>query len=105
MYQTGLELPVDPGYFIEQDAMFRKSGEAQMAQLLDDLKLQNVSTEVITGEPSSVILSYAEAQNTDLIVLGVTGHRGLVHLLGSTARGVQNKARCEVLTVPFKGAD
>ena len=56
---------------------------------------------VLAGSPRSVILSYAEAQQVDLIVAGRHGRGGIQQLLGSTANALVHRARCEVLTVPL----
>lgn len=48
------------------------------------------------------ILSFAEKQQVDLIVMGSHSRHGLERLLGSTARTVLNSAPCDVLAVKIK---
>jgi universal stress protein A len=45
------------------------------------------------------IISFAGANNIDLIVLGCHGHHGIARLVGSTANGVLNHAPCDVLAI------
>lgn len=50
--------------------------------------------------PANAILSYAEAQEADLIAMGTRGHRGVRRaFLGSVASEVIREAPCPVLTV------
>lgn len=52
------------------------------------------------NSPADVILEYATKQDTNLIVMGTHGYRGLKKvLLGSTALEVIHSAPCDVLTV------
>lgn len=58
-----------------------------------------LSTELVTGRPSDVILERAQ-QEADLVVMGTHGRTGLPHLLlGSTAERVVQRCRVPVLTV------
>jgi nucleotide-binding universal stress UspA family protein len=52
------------------------------------------------GAPEELIVSVAQDQGCDLIVMGTHGRRGLPRLLlGSVAESVLRKAPCPVLTV------
>jgi hypothetical protein len=76
-----------------------------MEQSVDVMREQGVEVEgrFIIGVPSVEIVSVAQKQNADLIVMGTHGRTGLSHiLLGSTAERVIQHAPCPVLTV--KGA-
>jgi nucleotide-binding universal stress UspA family protein len=54
----------------------------------------------MTGLPAAHILSFAERENMDLIVIGSHGRTGFSRLLmGSVAEGVLRKAKCPVLVV------
>ncbi|MDB9822159.1 universal stress protein [Deltaproteobacteria bacterium] len=57
-------------------------------------------TTLLAGQPHEELSKYADIQNIDLIVLGITGH-GLVESLfvGSTTERVIRKAPCAVLSV------
>lgn len=59
-----------------------------------------VTTRVETGIPSEGVVTAAQAEESDLIVVGTKGKTGLAHvLLGSTAERVIRGAPCPVLTV------
>lgn len=71
---------------------------------LDTIKPTEASIELsrhmIEGEPATEILRVAKETNSDLIVMGTHGRRGLTRLLmGSVAEEVVRKASCPVLTV------
>ncbi len=56
--------------------------------------------EYLDGEPAEEILSFADRENVDLIVIGSHGRTGLSRLLlGSVAEAVVRGAKCPVLTV------
>lgn len=82
---------------IEKD-IFRSS-QNHMNSIKEKLGIANVHSEVIWGSAKTTILSYAEAQQVDLIVMGSHGRRGIAKLIGSTTNGVINNARCDVLSV------
>ena len=60
-----------------------------------------VETKLLEGNPLHELLSYAMAQNADLVVLGSHGH-GVVAsmLLGSVAEGIVRKAEIPALVIP-----
>ena len=78
-----------------------KAAEQNLKDLVDKTRAEGIQTEISIGSPSTSIISYAEATNCDLIVMGTHGRRGISRLLGSTAHSVQNHVRCEVLMVPL----
>ncbi len=92
--------PVVPMTYEYEDALMDAAAE-RLQQWARELKLQSPNIEVMLGSAAATILSYAEAQKVDLIVMGSHGRRGLARLLGSTTRSVLNRARCEVLSVPL----
>jgi nucleotide-binding universal stress UspA family protein len=58
------------------------------------------------GAVTDSILSFAEAQKVNLIVMGTHGLKGLDRVtLGSVAEKVLRKARCPVLVIPKPGHD
>ena len=65
----------------------------------------NAETDIGERGNLQVILSQAEAQQSDLIVLGTHGHHGIARLLGSTANAINHNARCDVLAVRIDATD
>ena len=62
----------------------------------------SVQSYLATGIPSQEVLAVAQAEGTELIVVGTRGKTGLEHvLLGSTAERIIRMAPCPVLTVPI----
>lgn len=66
--------------------------EAKVASL--GLSLKNIS--ITFGKPYEQICLFAEKKNADLIMLGTHSKKGLQALIGSTANGVANYAKCDV---------
>ncbi|MFW5906314.1 MAG: universal stress protein [Desulfobia sp.] len=61
-------------------------------------------TKVLSGDAAETILTYAEEEGIDLIVMGTHGYKGLEKVLfGSVAEKVVKAANCPVLTInPYK---
>jgi nucleotide-binding universal stress UspA family protein len=74
--------------------------------LLQDKLPNQIQTELITGYPAEEIISYADAHQPDLIVLGARGLRATLGIfLGGVAQNVVEYASCPVLVVrsPYTG--
>lgn len=70
------------------------------AERLRDLGVSEVGTEVVSGQPTSVILGMAETLKPDMIILGARGlstWQGI--LLGSVSSSVVQRAEIPVLVV------
>ena len=91
--------PVGPIQQMETDQMVFKAAEQQMENLAKTLDIPGLQTEVMWGTPKAAILSYAAAQQVDLIVTGSHGRSGVSRLLGSTTNGILHGANCDVLAV------
>ncbi len=91
--------PVGPVQQLETDRMVFEAAEKQMEKLAAKLDIPNLRTEVMWGAPKAAILSYAAAQQVDLIVTGSHGRSGVSRLLGSTTNGILHGANCDVLAV------
>lgn len=66
----------------------------------DNFKDLNVQGKVVTGYPAEEILSMAEAENCDMIVMGTHGRKGIDRILfGSVAEKVVKSSPSPVLTV------
>jgi len=79
----------------------RKGADEEMDRIAstfpDNLEVQRV---IRIGSPYSDILSFADEEAIDLIVIGSHGKKGLDRVLfGSTAQKVIRRAKCPVLTV------
>lgn len=60
-------------------------------------------SKIVVGVPAEAIVTEAQGEQADLIVIGTRGRTGLSHiLLGSVAEAVIRKAACPVLTVRVK---
>lgn len=58
-------------------------------------------TEVIPGLAKSEIIELSKKENTEMIVMGSTGERGvLIDFLGSISTGVSQQAKCPVWLIP-----
>ena len=93
--------PYDPELTASLAESAHKIAEDNLSNLIEKTQAKGIHTEISIGAPSTSIISYAEAANCDLLVMGTHGRHGLSRLLGSTAHSVQNHARCEVLMVPL----
>ncbi|MFC4437450.1 MULTISPECIES: universal stress protein [Natrialbaceae] len=91
---------VETGPVIEQ---FEQTGSATVETLVEEVCEQGhdrVAGRVVHGRPHSGILSYAEKNDIDLIVMGTHGRTGLDrYLLGSVTEKVVRLADVPVLTV------
>jgi nucleotide-binding universal stress UspA family protein len=101
---------LNPDYPVNQQylAGLRKNASSQ----LDDLKGRAerrgiaITIRMASGIPSEEVIAAAQAEDSDLIVVGTRGKTGLAHvLLGSTAERVIRGAPCPVLTVRTEPAD
>ena len=92
--------------------VIRKNLHKQMKEKLEALVPVEAAnwcrpkTTLLAGDPHEELAKYADIQNIDLIVLGVTGH-GLVESLfvGSTTERIIRKVPCAVLSVRPKHGD
>lgn len=87
----------------------RWEAEEYLAQVAQQLAGSSVPlrTEIIGGDPASVITAVAEQQRTDLIAMSTHGRSGFSRwILGSVAEKVLRSASCPVLVVrsadPFR---
>lgn len=77
-----------------------------MARTARERGFEIAGQEVAFGAPARTIVSHAEENGHDLIVMGTHGRTGLMHvLLGSVAEKVVNFAKCPVLTVREPAGD
>jgi nucleotide-binding universal stress UspA family protein len=80
----------------------RFGAEKEMARLAEETRVESVHPRLLLekGRAWDVLSSIMQRENTDLLVMGTHGRRGLKKLaLGSVAEEVLRRARCPVLTV------
>jgi nucleotide-binding universal stress UspA family protein len=96
-------------YYIELEKAARREaeeaveqGERQIHSLFPGISI-DVTTKVIDGSPSRVIVEEADEWKADLIVVGSHGHGFWSRvLIGSVSDSVVRHAHCSVLTVRKK---
>ena len=108
--------PMDNVYvgIVPQSAAFSGLGDLE-SQLGEELK-QKLTTlggkfdlppehqHILNGSPAHEIHRFARESDTELIVIGTHGQKGLQLLLGSTANAVLHGAVCDVLSVRIGAA-
>jgi len=80
----------------------RRGVEEELELIANDCKreIDDVMIYSRTGAPAEEIVSFADEESIELIVMGTHGWTGARHLiLGSTAENVVRTANCPVLTV------
>ena len=92
--------------FEDLDKKRRAKAEQMLADIVEDNigKCPNCSSDVLDGEAVTEIVTYAENQKADLIIISTHGTKGLEKiLLGSVAERVVKKAPCPTMVVnPFQ---
>lgn len=75
----------------------------ELVKLLEEVKPTDPQVkyvqQMLSGDPATALVDFAESEHIDLIVLGTHGRSGLSRLLmGSVAEAVVRRANCPVLT-------
>ena len=79
-----------------------EDAEAQLKGVVKNHSWNGIHPEMVVKEgfPTDAILTFAEANHVNLIVMGTHGRRGIDHMtMGSVTERVLRKARCPVLVV------
>ena len=80
--------------------------ERELEKLRPRLTGVPVSTEVLFGNPARAIVTCADVNAADMIVMGTHGHGAMMHLvMGNVAERVVRTADCPVLTVRERKPD
>jgi nucleotide-binding universal stress UspA family protein len=95
---------MDPDYPVNRLYLgeLMKQATKELSELKSRASFRGISvhTRITNGIPSQEVLAAAEADDTDLIVVGTRGRTGLEHIvLGSTAERIIRAAPCPVLAV------
>lgn len=79
---------------------YQRKLEDEISPLIDEIiqpfGIPRKNRYIKVGKPYEVICKEAGRRKADLIVLGTHSKRGLHAVLGSTATGVSNNAKCDV---------
>lgn len=90
----------------EYEGKILTNAQTRMLDLIEDNKEKNPNCngEVVVGDPVDKIVEIAGAKDSNLIIIGTHGAKGLEKiLLGSVAERVLKRAHCPVLIMnPFK---
>lgn len=71
-----------------------------VAELDTGMREDTTIHEVVSeGLPKDDLTAYAEDQDINLIVIGHSGKKGFLGMMGSTAESVVHKAKCDVFVV------
>lgn len=84
------------------EAQLLEAAKEKMVSVAQKLGIGVERCHVEVGVTKIEVLSFAEKEQVDLIVIGSHSRHGLERLLGSTARTVLNSAPCDVLAVKLK---
>ncbi len=95
-YDMLMSTPYD---FLDEDQPIHDAAVERLKRIAAELDYPDVQQEVLWGVAKTTVLSYAEAQNADLIVAGSHGRHGIARLMGSTSTGIVGNARCDVTIV------
>src|ERR1700726_3662251 len=90
------------GLYEEFEQALRESGSKQLQEFVKNHTHDEIQPELVVqeGVAADSILSFAQAQKTDVIVMGTHGRRGFDRLmLGSVTDRVMRRAPCPVLAV------
>jgi len=89
------------------EAEIVRGAERKLSEFLENIfPRQQVIAKVVPGDPAEEILSYANQQKIELIIMGTHGRKGLERIFfGSVAEQVIKKAAAPVLSVnPYRPA-
>lgn len=102
--ETGAPMVVDPGMITQ----LKNSSQEQLDKFQNQVRAAGIEcrTAILTGTPFQEIVSFAEAEHADLIIIGSHGRSKLKHfLLGSVAEKVAHKSPLPVLIFKPKPKD
>ena len=102
-YQYYYGMPYETTIYADMQSEIENAASNSFNKLADKLNIPTHDRYMPSGRAQQQILEISEKLGIDLIVIGSHGRHGLTGLLmGSTATGVINNAKCDVLTVRIK---
>jgi len=90
------------GDYAQFSRALREGGKEQLEEFVKNHTLDNIQPELVVhqGVAPDCILSFAQARNADVIVMGTHGRRGYDRLvLGSVTNRVMRRATCPALAI------
>jgi nucleotide-binding universal stress UspA family protein len=97
---------ISPDKLERMRAMAERVHRQKAADLLERMQsvISSANLHVVHGKPIEAVLSFAEREKSDLIVIGTADQSALAGmLLGSTAESVVEKSRTSVLAIKPQG--
>lgn len=82
-----------------EEIKLKANAEKQLEKEAKKYKLGKVKYLAEVGVPRFSIITIANRNNVDLIIVGAHGVHGIKKIIGSTAQSVLNNAACDVLAV------
>jgi len=95
-YAYGGDIPMD---LTELQDQLDKAAHEQLKKYGEQYGIPEDHQVVTVGRPESEIHRLAKEHDTDLVIVGSHGRKGLQLLLGSTANGVLHGTVCDVLAI------
>ena len=91
-----------PASFAEVDQAARDHTNGVLDEATQRAKANGVEVTVhaCTGAPADTLVSVAESEDADLIIVGNRGMKGVRRVLGSVPNHVAHHASCAVMIVP-----
>lgn len=91
---------ISPEYYSPMtEDIIRENAFINLQTKLEKMDLSSECLSITVGNPGDEIIRQAEDLQSDLIIVGSHGRRGIRLLLGSTANSVMHHAKCDVLAV------
>ena len=87
----------------ELEVHLREEFERKLNALSETYNVPPDHRHILNGSAAREIHNFAKEHQTQLIVIGTHGQKGLQLLLGSTANSVLHGAQCDVLSVRIEG--
>jgi len=85
---------------VDQAARDHTSGVLDAASAAARAEGVEVTVHACTGSPGDTLVSVADAEGADLIVVGNRGMKGVRRVLGSVPNHIAHHASCAVMIVP-----
>lgn len=93
---------VDPGVYAQWDQDIRADVEGKLQVVVENAVKEGIKARplVLVGPPYEAIAEAARVNETDLVILGTHGRKGVSRIfLGSVAARVISAAPCPVMTI------